>query len=417
VESYSDRARWRALAILFLVSVSSFFDRYVVSVVLEPIKAEFRVSDTMLGLLTGPCFALFYALAGLPVARWADRGDRPWIIALAVSLWSVMTLWCGVAATFWQLALARAGVGVGESGTIPPTQSLIADLFPPERRTTAVAIVISASTAGYLLGLGVGGYVTEQWGWRVAFLVAGAPGLALALLVGKQLPEPRRLEAASRSRRPAESWRTALAHLWRKRSYLSVLISSQLFFAFTYAMGFFAPSYLVRVLHEPLGPVSLSYGSVEAAANLLGTLVGGYLTDRWSKRDIRVLCWLPGAGFIAAGLVYVAALGSSQLRGFLLLDFVASVLQGATFPALFSIIHAICGSRRRATAIAVVLFSATLFGAGVGPIITGALSDSLSVRYGEAGLRYSLMIMMTTLVVAGVAILYGGKAIKRDLES
>lgn len=152
---YTDRQRWGYLTILFVVAASQFFDRNIMSVLLEPIRHEFHVSDTMLGLLSGLCFALFYSVAGIPVARWADRGNRRTIITLALAAWSVMTLVCGLAQAFWQLALARVLVGVGESGGLPPSQSLIADYFSPERRATAIASFTAAAIAGNLLGIGV----------------------------------------------------------------------------------------------------------------------------------------------------------------------------------------------------------------------------------------------------------------------
>jgi predicted MFS family arabinose efflux permease len=163
--------RWLMLAILFLVGTSSSTDRVVISVLLQPIKTEFGVSDTYLGLLSGLSFALLYSVLGLPIARWADRGDRRLLITIALTVWSGMTVLCAAATNFWQLLLARIGVGAGEAGATPPAQALIVDYFPPAFRARAVAIFAASGTVGYLLGLVVGSQLVSQYGWR-ATLVA-----------------------------------------------------------------------------------------------------------------------------------------------------------------------------------------------------------------------------------------------------
>lgn len=413
---YSQRQRWGFLAVLFLVSTSNFFDRNVIAVLLEQIKHEFQVSDTMLGLLSGLCFAVFYAVAGMPIARWADRGNRRTIIALALTVWSVMTIFCGLAQTFWQLALARVGVGAGESGAIPPAHSLIADYFPPEQRATAIAVFTAAATAGYLLGFGLGGYIAATHGWRSAFLLAGAPGLALAILVRLTLAEPRLQMGFNGPNTPAESVGEALAKLRRNRSYLYALAGCLLYFFLAYGGLVFIPSFLIRVLHASLAQASITYGVVGAVASVIGTLGGGWLADRLSKRDVRWLAWLPAIACSLTGPVYMLAFSVNQLWVFMTVAFVASVMLSGGLPPVFAAIHAVCGDRRRATAIAIVFFSATLFGGGLGPLATGALSDALSATYGAEGLRYSLIMMMSVLVATGGVFYLFGRAMPNDIE-
>lgn len=414
---YSPRQRWGFLAILFLVSTSQFFDRNVISVVLEPIKQEFGASDTMLGLLGGFCFALFYALAGLPVARWADRGNRLTVISLALAVWSVMTVFCGLAATFWQLALARIGVGAGESGGIPPSQSLIVDYFPPERRATAIAIFTGGAIAGNVLGLGLGGTVAATYGWRSAFLLAGVPGLALALLVRYALAEPRlALEPAQRNG-TAEAVGETIRQLWRKHSYLVALIGCILYYTFAYGTLTFIPSFLIRDMHVSLAKVSTIYGTAVGAGSLIGTLSGGWLADRLSRRDVRWLAWLPAIALIVASPVYMIAFALSQLWIFMGLMFVGNVLLTGGLPSVFTAIHAVCGSRRRATAFAIVYFSASLFGGGLGPLASGALSDALRASRGVESLRYALIVMTILLVASAIAFLRLGFVMPPDVEA
>jgi predicted MFS family arabinose efflux permease len=413
---YTERRRWGLLAILFLVSMSNYLDRHIIAVLLEPIKLEFQVSDTMLGLLVGFCFALFYAIAGMPVARWADRGNRRTVITLALTIWSIMTGLCGFAQTFWQLALARVGVGAGESGAIPPAQSLIADYFPPERRATALAIFTAAASAGYLLGIGLGGYIAATRGWRTAFLLVGSPGLVLALIARLTLAEPRLKLGFQSAGRPPEDVSDAIFRLRRKISFMYALGASLLYFVFSYGVLTFVPSFLTRVLHASLPDVSVTYGTVAAVGSVLGTVGGGWAADGLGRRDIRWLAWIPAIEFVIAGPVFILAFSVHHLWIFMALALIGNALVASGLPAVFAATHAVCGSRRRATAIAIVLFSATLFGGGLGPLMTGALSDALSAVYGAAGLRYSLMTMVTVLMLSGIACYGFGRAMPRDLE-
>jgi len=413
---YTPRQRAGFLAVLFLVSTSQFFDRNVMSIVLEPIKHEFNASDTMLGILGGFCFALFYALAGLPVARWADRGNRRTIIAVALALWSAMTVFCGIAQTFWQLALARVGVGAGESGGIVPSQSLIVDYFPPERRASAIAILTGGSIAGNVLGLTLGGYITAMYGWRSAFLWAVILGLALVLVVRSTLAEPRLRPEYVRVSPPAERMGDTISHLWRKRSYLTGLVGCLIYFLFAYGALIFVPSFLIRVLHAPLAKVSTMYGLTGAASSLVGTLGGGWLADRLGRQDIRWLAWLPAAAFALAAPLYILGFASNDFWRFILLAFVGNILLSGGVPSAFSAIHSVCGNPRRATAFALVYFSASLFGGGFGPLVSGALSDALSAVYGPQGLRYALMLITTLLIASGSIFYVFGRQMPADLE-
>lgn len=413
---YSDRRRWGLLAVLFLVSTSNYLDRNVISVLLEPIKQEFHVSDTMLGLLGGFCFSVFYAVFGLPVARWADRGNRRTIITLALGVWSLMTLCCGLAQTFVQLAIARIGVGAGEAGAIPPAQSLIADYFSPQQRATAIAIFTAAAMAGYLLGFGFGGYIAATHGWRAAFLVAGAPGLILAVITRVTLSEPRLREDFKVVRNAGESIGETLAALLSKRSFLYAWAGCVLYFLVAYGALIFVPSFLIRTLHVSLAQVSVDVGAVSAIGSVVGTLSGGWIADRLARRDVRWLAWLPAVALVVTCPIQIVAFSVSSFALYLTISFFGGVLLMAGLPPVFAAIHAVCGSRRRATAIAIVLFSATLIGGGFGPLISGAISDGLTARYGADGLRYALISMMPLLAASGACFYMFAQAMPRDIE-
>jgi predicted MFS family arabinose efflux permease len=405
------------VGVLFLVSTLNYLDRNIISVLLEPIKQEFRVSDTLLGLLSGLSFAFFYAVAGIPIARWADRGNRRSIIAISVGIWSFMTIFCGMAQSFWQLVLARIGVGVGEAGGLPSSQSLLADYFPPDRRGKPLALLTAGNTFGYLLGVSAGGYFAAIYGWRMAFLLAGAPGLILALIVRLVLAEPRlKVQAVSVST-ASETAFEAFSHLWEKRSYVYGLISLIFYFMFAYGGLIFVPSYMVRVLDIPLQQASLAYGLVAAFGSLIGTLGGGWLADKIAAWDIRWLAWIAAVSYSAAGIAFVFALLTASYWAFLGLVSLSFLLISCGIPPQLAGIHAVCGSRRRATAIAIVFFSASLIGGGLGPLIAGMLSDYFSDIYGSVGLKYGLIVVSVFLFASSYFGLRFGRWMPRDLET
>jgi MFS family permease len=413
---YQPRQRWGLLAILFLVSTSNYLDRNVVSVLLEPIKQEFRISDTLLGLLGGLAFALFYATLGLPVARWADRGNRRTAIAVALSAWSIATACCGFAQSFLQLLLARVGVGVGEAGAISPAQSLLVDYFPPERRATAMGVFISGANAGLFLGISGGSYLATVYGWRVAFIACGLPGLLLAVVVRLFISEPRERLGFPVAPSDAANMSETLRTLWRKTSYRNAVAGICVYFFVAYGALIFMPSFYVRVLHVGLTEMGSAYGAVSAAAALIGTLGGGYLADRLARRDPRWLAWLPAIACAMSGPIYILALASNTFGTALGISFWCGLLLAGGLPPVFAAIHEVCGSTRRATAIAVVFFAASLFGNGLGPVVAGAMSDALSERFGVNGLRYTMQILMLLLLVAGAAFYRFGRALPAERE-
>jgi len=408
-------ARWSALFILFLVTTSSYFDYYVLSVVLEPIKREFAVSDTLLGLLGGFSFAALYSVTAVPVARWADRGNRRTIITVALVGWSVMTALGGLARSFWQLVVARVGVGMVEPGAVPPAQSLVADYFPPERRGTASSLLNAGSAAGYLVGIGLGGYIAARLGWRMAFVIAGLPGLVLAAVVRFVVPEPRtRLGFPTEATQ--EGWRQSLQHLRHNRTYVAALAGASLYTIFSFGSGIFLPSFMLRDLHATLAQISGAWAIAISAATLIGSIVGGRLVDALVKRDIRWYGWLPAVACALGAPLYWAALATHSVELFIALDFVAELILAIGLSVSFAIAHTVCGSVRRTQAIALLQLSFMLVGAGFGPLVAGALSDLLYSISGESSLRYSLLIMVSVLLPAAAAFYRSGCTLPGDVE-
>ena len=403
------------LVVLFLVGTSNYLDRNLISVLLEQIKNEYHASDTMLGLVSGISFALLYATLGIPVARWADRGDRKLVISWSLAIWSLMTMACGMVGPFWQLVVARFGVGAGEAGAVPPAQSLIADYFAPTERARAIGIFLMSSAAGYALGLVGGGIIAENFGWRAAFMVFGLVGLLLLPPVRLLLKEPRLTRLAAPP--PTESAISAIRALLAKRSYRNILAAIVLYYLMAYGALVFVVSLMIRAHGMSVAQAGTLFGIIFAIGAVVGSVGGGALADRLAARDIGWLARIGGWGVIVAIPFYGFAFYSSNVLVMVPLLFVGSVIVNAAIPPVFSALHTVCGSARRALAVALTYFFANLIGLGLGPVIAGATSDAFSAKYGAAdGLRYSLILLMGVLVPCGWLLLRAARHMREDAE-
>lgn len=413
---FSPQRRWSMLAVLFLVSTISNVDRQIMTVAIEPIKAEFHATDTQMGLLTGLAFALFYATLGLPIARWADRGNRKLIIAVSITFWSIMTAVCGAAQNFTQLFLARLAVGVGEAGALPTSQSLIADYFPLETRGRAIGIFAMAGVAGYAVALIGGSQIASRFGWHVMFVAFGMPSLLIAVLVHLTLREPR---ASLPSTRPASGERLgqAVAELMRKPSFLWQVAGATFYGIVSYGAVIFVVSHLVRSFSMSLAGAGAIFGTISTITATVGGLAGGYLTDRLSRRSVAAVPLLTGALMVAALPAYLIALLTHDLTVLVVAMLIGGTLIFGAGPSLFAGIHIVCGSRRRATAIALLYFMMNSIGLGGGPALTGVLSDTFGAAYGSAmGLRIAMLIAFAFLLPGGACFLAACRAMRSDAE-
>lgn len=412
--AYSPRRRAWMLSALFLVSASSYLDRNMISVALEPMKREFHASDSLLGLLTGAAFAVLYVGLGIPVARWADRGNRKRIITGALAVWSMMTVTCGLATSFWQILLARIGVGAGEAGAMAPAQSLLADYFPPNQRARAISVFMISVTAGNVLGLAGGGWITQIFGWRPMFLAVGLPGLLLAPVVFLALDEPRVSAPAPRA---TEAFKATLGALLSKRSYITAVIGMALFFGVAYGPLAFVVPFMSRVHGIRVGDAGVLYGICTAVGGLAGNLIGGVLTDRLAAADVRWLAWIPAGGVLCIGGFYSAAFLVATPTLMIVLFLGGSLASAAAYPPMYALIHAVCGSSRRGMAIAAALFVANMVGFGLGPVSVGAISDLVGQTRGTAtGLTYALVIVSAALAPASLLFFGAAVALPHDIE-
>jgi len=399
------------LVILFFVSFFNYMDRYMLAVLLPAIKADLGLSDTQIGFITGLAFTLFYATMGIPIARLADRKSRKTIIAIALSFWSLMTMLCGLAQNFIQLALARVLVGVGEAGASPPSHSLIADYFPLEKRATAISFFNIGAPVGILVGFLAGGWLTEFFSWRIALITVGAPGILLALVVAWRLVEPPRGHADGHT---AEAETPSLLFvfrtLWGNKTFRHISLGTGVYTILWLGVVQWLPSFYVRTHEMSLGTVSTWLAFILGGSQLIGILAGGFVADRLGRLDLRWYAWVPSLAMLGSTPVFAYTfLTDNSIASMISLffPFMIGVMQGAP---TFAIIQGVSDISMRATAAALMLLIANLIGGGLGPQAVGILSDLWANTYAEDSLGYALL--WVSLIAGFWAALHYGLASK-----
>ena len=401
-----------ALTILVLGYTSSHVDRNIMGILMEPVKADLMLTDTQLGFLSGIAFAIFYATLGIPIALVADRGNRRNIIAWAIAIWSGMTAVCGLAQNFWQLALARIGVGIGEAGSSPPSHSMIADMYPPEERASAMAIYSLGVYFGVMIGFLVGGWVAVWYGWRAAFFVVGLPGLILALIVRYTLVEPPRGGADGIAPEKHDTplnfstgWvivKEGFSHLWRTAAARHVVIGVTITSFVGYGGVMWGPAFLIRTHGMSIGEVSTYLAIMVGIVGGFGAYFGGRLTDRLAAKDVRWNTWVVAWAKIAVVPFIVAFYLTDNWPAFYIGNHGVSILWVIYVPMAFlgafylgpsfAMIQTLTPPAKRALASAVMLFIINIIGLGFGPQFVGILSDffNYTLGMGNQSLRWAL---------------------------
>lgn len=409
------------LALLVAVGVAGWVDRNVFAAVLQSIKLDLALSDTELGLLGGVAFGVFYATVGLPVAWLADRYERRSLIAVAVGLWSAMTAACGLAGGFTSLFLARVGVGVGEAGGSPPSQSLVSDYFGPERRARAFGILYLQIPLAFVVGYLSGGWLDELVGWRMTFLIVGLPGLALAAVVRISLREPPR--GHSEDALPDAITRVptlvaTIRHFLLEPALRYLPLAGAVHGIGAFAAALWLPAYFIRAF----GVTSAAAGTWLAIAygcgGMIGVLCGGQIADALvgATRDARCYAWCC-AGALAAALPCTALVYLTDRPVLAVAALVVATLLGHMFLGpVTALIQNLAGLRRRATAAAFYLFLVNLVSMGLGPVTVGFVSDRLGPTLGNDALRYALLgIVTVTSAFASCLFLLAARGVPRDL--
>jgi MFS family permease len=420
------------LAALFLLNTMNYVDRLLFSVAQEAIKADLRLSDFQLGLLGGPAFALLYTLASFPIARLADRGNRVTIISIAFATWSAMTAFCGVATNFVQMLFGRAAVSIGEAGCTPPAHSLISDTFPAERRTTVMAIFVSAGPVGSLIAAIAGGWIVQVHGWRAAFIICGVIGIVLAIVTRFTVPEPPRRQL-SHHQPLLPTFRTLLG----KRSFVAVTIAGAIAGIGSFSNHQYMVSFLMRAHDLPLATASTLSGLVFGGVGIFVTLGAGAIMDRGRMRFPRIRIWLPALGMLWSGVLYAGGFQMPVAWLSLTMFFVASLGQHFYMPAMFSLGQELAPPHMRAMASAIIISVISLLGYGIGPPAVGYLSDlfrgmalaqqglsaagceldpgPLCQAASATGLRWSLTLGSCFFILAGICFALAGRWVNRDL--
>lgn len=405
---------WRAhgvLSVLVFGYAGFFIGRQIMSVMIEPIKLEFGASDAAMGLISGLAFAGVYALMGLPAGRLADRRSRVRLLAATALLWSIATLLCGFAMSFWMLVLARMLVAVTEAPVTPASLSLITDLYPANQRSLAISFFTGAPTVSAIIGLGLGAWVIDSFGWRTGFYLIATPVLLVSLVLSFLVKEPARgyWDTSPPAKPPHQSLRQAAHRLMRNRAYMQLIAVCALFSFSGFAFAMWNTSFLIRSHGLSLQHAGIMAGVVTGTTAAVGGLFSGWLCDRLSStnrqwligipiigQSIALLCmlsyllWPTGTVFHIGNMPVPKAMLWCALMGFFTVWWVAPI---------FNLLTQLVSPWERATAIALQTICTTLAGVGLGPLLTGILSDALSGPSGSESLRHAMLIINLSLLI------------------
>jgi predicted MFS family arabinose efflux permease len=413
----SNAYRAYVLCILVLVYTFNFIDRQIVGILAIPIKEELGLTDTQLGLMGGLAFALLYTTLAIPIAMAADRMSRTWIITGALVVWSGMTAVCGMAQNFWQLFLARVGVGIGEAGGVAPAYSLISDFFPPNQRARALSVYSFGIPIGSALGIVFGGIIATLVDWRFAFLVVGLAGIVLAPVFRLTVREPVRGGFdAGHSQSGAASLKDIMRVLVRKPSFWGLSLGASFSSMMGYGLFFWLPSFFVRSYELTLLNASLAYGAILLVGGITGTWLGGSLADRFGEKNRAAYARIPAFAFLAAVPFYLVGVLSPTLMISVLVMTVPTALGLAWLGPVISAVQHLVPPNMRATASAIFLFVNNLVGIGVGTLAIGAISDSLQGRFGDDSLRYAILAGTSFYLVAAAIFLLSARRLEKDWE-
>lgn len=412
------RRGWYALAVLTTVYIFNIADRYVVSTLIEPIKADLHLSDTAIGFLTGTALAIFYTGMGLPLGLIADRVDRRKLIAVSIGIWSLMTAACGAAMTFTQLMLARIGVGIGEAGGTPASQSMIADIFPFSQRVIATSIFTLGAAAGSMLGSTAGGNIAEAFGWRAAFFALGVPGLILALLLRFTVTEPLRGAHQSGAAGSVPSIGETLRFMRTQRSLVHVIAGATVVTYWGWGLLWWTPAFLARSHHMSTGEAGTLVGTVTGIAGALGIIVGGALIHWLARSDARWQTWVVGAATLlgtAASIVAYSTPSRAVATAMLWMFVPVAYLNIAP---ILSLTQSLVPPRMRGLSCAIMLFGANVANLALAPQIIGILSDQFLAHSGAGAdsLRWALVLTAFTGIWAAYHFWAAARYIRRDLQ-
>ena len=400
--------------------MTAFMDRMVISIVTEPLKRELSLSDAQIGLLTGFAYTFCYGIGSIVIARFADRNCRKCIVSIAILVWSVTTALTGLAQGFWQIASCRVATGIGEAGISPAGHSLICDYFPPAKRSAAIAIFVSGATVGLTVGLMLGGYVAQRYGWRWAFVVVGVVGAPVALLTSTLIDEPQRGKADNLTgvqMRP--SFIEICRMLLSNKTYVQILLAACLLHFMLYGVVQWMPALMLRKFGLGVAEVGAIFGAALGLGSALGSIVGGFYANRLAARDTRWLVRFPFIVSIFYLPFYEIAVYSSSPTVSIIAVFLINVIGGSSYGPLLAALGSVVIPSIRATSAAIYLCCTMVMGAGSAPFLIGLMSDKLRPSMGSVGALETalasaiLVTSLWTLMHLGISL----KTFAKDLVS
>lgn len=402
----------RALLVTLLVVAYTlnFIDRQIAGILAEPIKHDLNLTDSQLGWLGGTAFALFYTVLAIPIARFADRSDRSIVLTIGLALWSLATAVCGFAQNFGQLFVSRMSVGIGEAAGVAPAYSLLADLYPTERRARAMALFSLGIPFGTALGVVFGGLIAAKIDWRVAFIALGVVGLLFAPFYKWGVRDP-----GHGHRDATASMGEVFALVARKPSFWLMSFAAGTGSLISYGLAFWIPSFLARSFQLELVDRSLIFGSVLLVGGVAGVWLGGLVGDRLKRARPSAYALVPTVTYALCLPAYLLAFSSHSIAVAALLFVVPTALSLAWLGPVIGAINGLVPPHMRATASAMFLFINNLIGLGLGTLVIGTISDALKAQYGGEALRYSAMA--TTLLYVVSALLMGLAALRLGRDS
>lgn len=408
-----------ALSALTTVYMLNLVDRGLMALLLQPIKEDLHLSDTQLGFLTGIAFGLFYATLGIPMARWADRGNRATITSIAIGMWGATVMACLFVTNYFQLVLARIAAAIGESGCKPPTYSLVGDYFPaPAERSRGMAIYMSGGPLSALLSLILGGWLNERYGWRFTFFLMGIPGLILAVLIKLTIVEPRtRVESKRISKQSLPSMRAVLETLWYRQSCRHLSIALIVLFAMGYGLGPWKAAFMMRSHGMGTAELGVWWGLILSLGGIAGLFLGSYAANRWFTGNERGQLRM-SAVMVSLTLPFDVAFLIAPGKHQALIALIPSQMAGICFVGpVFALMQRLVPNEMRATVLSVIMLLANVIGMGIGPQIVGVLSDWMTPSFGVDSLRYAMLTMSLLSLLAAYHLWKAGRTVRKDLQA
>lgn len=397
------------LALLAAAYCLAYVDRLMIAVVAEPVKAEFGLSDTQLFLLTGTAFVLIYGILGMLGGWLLDRFNRPRLVAGSLGIWSVFTIVCGFAGSFPQLALARAAVGAGESAIVPAAMSLIGDSYPPRKRPLAMATFYAGGMVGILLAWTIGGWIASAYGWRPAFLVAGPPGLLLAILILRKGHDPR----PAKPRDADDAQGSTFGEVWRNRPLVWLIAAGSVITFVNIGLVNQMGSFFIRSHDMSVQEVGLIFGPLMASGMACGMIGGGWIGNRLAEKGtdalIRFSIWNSFSLFPLYMLVFLAPSKGWALA----VTFLGTGVSVLYSPCFSAACQAVCSPRTRGTAAGISNCANAIIGGAITTFAVGALSDHWKPVYGADSLRYAIMVGLGTCLVSGLMFIHARRLVAR----